>query len=25
VTTLVVLRQEDLPAVGSQPAPAPAG
>ncbi|HYY75763.1 MAG TPA: MFS transporter [Gaiellaceae bacterium] len=25
VTTLVVLRQEDLPAVGSQPAPVPAG
>ena len=25
VTTLVVLRQEDLPAVGAEPAPAPAG
>jgi EmrB/QacA subfamily drug resistance transporter len=25
VTTLVVLRQEDLPAVGTEPAPAPAG
>jgi EmrB/QacA subfamily drug resistance transporter len=25
VTTLAVLRQEDLPAVGTQPAPAPAG